>query len=78
MADLSALTAAVTNETNVVASAITLIQGLASQIAANATDPVAISALASQLTSSASALATAIAANTPAAPAAPPVTPPTP
>ena len=67
MADLTALTAAVTNNTQVEASAVTLIQGLASQLAAVATDPVAVAALAQQINDSATALAAAITTNTPAA-----------
>lgn len=71
-ADLSALQAAVTNETTVVASAVTLINGIAAQIAAAAQaaapDPAQLTALSDQLTSSASALAAAVAANTPSAP----------
>lgn len=68
--DLTALTAAVTNETTVEASAVTLLQQLSSQLASVATDPVAVAALASQINAGATALAAAITANTPAAPAA--------
>ena len=76
MADLTALTAQVAQNTSVEASAVTLIQGLASQLAAAGTDPVALATLQSQLQTSASALAAAITANTPAAsPAPPPATP---
>lgn len=71
MADLAPLTLAVQAETTVVASAITLLQQLASQISAASTDPVAIQALATQLNNSAASLAAAIQQNTPAAPAAP-------
>lgn len=71
MAAIDDLTTAVAAETTVEQSAITLIQQLAAQIAANATDPAKISALASQLTANATALAAAITANTPVAPAAP-------
>lgn len=68
MTDLTALTTQVAQNTAVEASAVTLIQGLAAQLAANATDPVAIAALATQLNTSATALAAAITANTPVAP----------
>ena len=70
MADLTALTAQVTQNTSVEESAVTLINGLAAQITAAGTDPVALAALAAQLNTSATDLAKAIAANTPAAPAA--------
>jgi len=70
MADLKALTAQVTANTDAEASAITLIQGLAAQIAAASGDQAAVDALAAQLKTSATALAAAIVANTPAAPAA--------
>ena len=70
MADLSALTSQVEQNSTVEASAVTLIQGLASQITAAGTDPVAIASLVTQLNTSAAGLAAAIAANTPAAPAA--------
>lgn len=65
--DLSALTSAVAADTAVESSAITLIQQIAAQLAANSGDQVAVSALADQLNSSASALAAAVTANTPAA-----------
>lgn len=69
--ELDALTAQVAQNTSVEASAVTLIQGLAAQLAAAGTDPAKLSALQSQLNTSATALAAAITANTPAAPAAP-------
>ncbi len=62
--DLAALTAQVAANVTVEQSAITLIQGLAAQIASLANDPVAIAALASQLQTSATALGAAITANT--------------
>jgi hypothetical protein len=49
-------------------SAVTLITGLAAQIAAAGTDPVALKALSDGLNKSATDLAAAITANTPAAP----------
>jgi len=67
MADLSALQAQVKANTDVEASAIVLIQGLAAQIAAAGTDPAKLQELQNQLNTSASALAAAITANTPAA-----------
>ncbi len=67
MADLTGLTAEVTRNTSVEQSALTLIQGLAAQLAAAGTDPVALKALQDQLTQNDDALAAAVAANTPAA-----------
>ena len=64
---LANLQAQVAQNTTVEASAVTLIQGLAAQITAAGTDPAALSALTSSLNTSATALAAAIAANTPAA-----------
>jgi hypothetical protein len=75
-AELDALTAQVQANTEVEASAVTLIQGLAAQIAANTTDPAALTALSEQLKTSADALAAAITANTPASPASAPTAPP--
>jgi hypothetical protein len=49
-------------------SAVTLIQGIAAQLADAKTDPAKIQALADRLNASATALAAAITANTPAAP----------
>jgi hypothetical protein len=73
MSALSDLQAAVTAETSVVASAVTLINGLAAQIASAvaANDSAALETLSSQLTASAAALGAAVTANTPAAPVAP-------
>jgi hypothetical protein len=64
-AQLDALAAQVAQTETVEQSAITLIQGLAAQLAAVATDPAAVAALAARLNSSATALAAAITANTP-------------
>ena len=74
---LTALQAQVAQNTSVEQSAATLINGLASQLAAaiaaqNNGDTAALPALQSELASSATALAAAITANTPAAPPAPP------
>ena len=62
MVDLTTLTAAVTKETSLGASAITLIDGLAAQIAALKT-PAAV-ALAAQVSKSSHVLASAMIANT--------------
>lgn len=67
MADLTALTAQVQQNTEVDASAIVLLNGLSAQIAQIKNDPVALQALADQLKSSSTSLADAITANTPAA-----------
>ena len=67
MADLTTLTAQVSKNTDVEASAIVLLNGLSAQIASLKNDPVALQALADQLKTSSSALADAITANTPAA-----------
>ncbi len=67
MADLTTLTQQVRANTEVEASAVALIQGIAAQLAAAKTDPVAIQTLSDQLKSSADGLASAITANTPAA-----------
>lgn len=68
-AELDALKAEVTHVKDVELSAVTLIQGLAAQIAAAHDDPAALLDLTSQLHDSAEALAAAIVAGTPAAPA---------
>lgn len=71
MADLSALQADIAAEDTVIDSAITLIQGLAAEIAAiPTTDPTtqaAIDALAADVKGKSDALAAAVTANTPAA-----------
>ena len=67
MTDLTVLTAQVKSNTDVEASAIVLLNGLSAQIAQIKNDPVAVQQLADQLKSSASSLADAITANTPAA-----------
>ncbi len=68
MATLSDVQAAVTAEDTVIDSAIALLQGLAAQIAALAPNQAAIDALAADVTAKTTALANAVAANTPAAP----------
>ena len=66
-ADLTALTAQITANTDAEASAVTLLNQLSALISAAANDPVAVAALATQLKTSADTLAAAIVANTPAA-----------
>lgn len=70
MSALDDLKAQVHKNTDLEESAVTLIQGIAQQLkdAIAAGDPAALTDLASQLDKSATDLATAIAANTPAAP----------
>lgn len=68
VADLTELQQQVQENTQVEASAITLLNGLAQQIADLKDDPQALQALSDQLKSSGDALAAAIAANTPAQP----------
>lgn len=66
------LQADITNLTSISQSAVALITGMAQTIRDNATDPVALSALADQLEASSNDLAAAVTANTPAAAATPP------
>jgi hypothetical protein len=68
MATLADLQTAVTAEDTVVDSAITLLQGLAAQVAALTPNQAAIDALAADITAKTQGLAAAVAANTPAAP----------
>jgi hypothetical protein len=70
MADLTALQAAVANETTVEQSVITLLTQLAAQVAALPLEQPAIDALAAQITANAVTMSNAVTANTPAAPAA--------
>lgn len=70
---LADLQAEVAQNTTIEESAVTLIQGLAAQIAAAGTDPAALAALTASLKQSAADLSAAIAANTPQAPPAPTV-----
>jgi len=67
MADLSTLESAVQSNTDVEQSAIALINGIAAQLAAAATDPAKVKALADQLAANSASLAAAVTANTPAA-----------
>lgn len=64
MASLQDLQAAVTAEDTVIDSAVTLIQGLAAQIAALQPNQAAIDALAADVKGKSDALAAAVAANT--------------
>ena len=68
-AEFDALTAQVTTNTSVEGSAVTLLQNLSALLANNPT-PAQVSALSVTLANSATALAAAITANTPAAPGA--------
>jgi len=65
--DLTQLTAEVERDNTVDQSAITLINGLATQLEAAKGDPVAVQALADKLRAQSDALAAAVTANTPAA-----------
>lgn len=64
--ELDDLKAAVTAEDTVIDSAITLLQGLATQIASLKTDPAALQALSDEVKAKSQALADAVTANTPA------------
>ncbi len=64
MAALDDLTTQVAANTTVEGSAVTLIQGLAAQLAAAGTDPTKLAALQASLKTSADALAAAVAQNT--------------
>ena len=66
MIEFDTLTAQVKANTDVEASAVLLIQGIAAKLEAAKTDPAAIQALADELKASADPLAAAVAANTPA------------
>jgi hypothetical protein len=68
MATLADLQAAVAAEDTVIDSAVTLIQGLAAQVATLKNDPAALQALADDMNAKAATLAAAIAAGTPATP----------
>lgn len=68
MAAIDDLTAEVTRNTTVEASALVLIQGFAAQLAAAGTDPAKLAALQATLKQNDDDLAAAVAANTPAAP----------
>lgn len=67
MADLTALTTQVAANTDAEGAAVLLLGQLSDLIKANASDPVAIAALADQLAQSKDKLAAAILANTPMA-----------
>lgn len=68
MASMSDLQAAVAAEDTVVDSAITLLKGLAAQIAALQPNQAAIDALAADVTAKTAALSDAVVSNTPATP----------
>lgn len=65
MSALDDLTARVQENATVTGSVVTLINGLAAQIAAAANDPAKIQALAQELQASTQALSDAVQANTP-------------
>lgn len=65
--ELDALTAQVKKNSDVEASALALIQGIAARITAAGTDPAALTALTTELKAKDDELAGAVAANTPAA-----------
>ena len=69
MAQFDALTAQVAATTEVEASAVTLINGLAAKLLEYKDDPIMIAQLAEQLQASATALGAAVAANTEQPPA---------
>jgi hypothetical protein len=71
MQDISALETEVAEEVTVMDSATALINGFADRLRDAGTDPAKLAKLQSDLDSSGTALATAVAANTPAAPAPP-------
>lgn len=67
-AELDALTAQVSANTDVIESALSLIQGLKAALDAAGTDPAKLKALSDSLASEDQKLADAVAANTPAEP----------
>lgn len=67
MTQLQDLQAAVQAEDTVIASAVTLIQGIAQRIADAGVDPDALQALTDDITAQAASLGAAVQANTPAA-----------
>lgn len=71
MTALTDLQAAVAAEDTVIASAMTLIQGIPALIAAAGTDPAALAALTADIQAQSANLAAAITANTPVAAPAP-------
>jgi len=68
MTQITDLQAAVAAEDTVIASALVLINGFAAQLAAAGTDADALAALTSDIQTQSTALAAAVAVNTPAAP----------
>lgn len=70
-AELDALSAQVAATNTVEQSAITLLEGIAAQLAAIKDDPAKIEALATSLKAQSDSLAAAVAANTPAGPTPP-------
>lgn len=72
MALLDPIASEVARQTTVVGSVVSLLSGLAAQLTANANDPAAVAALASQIKLNTDALAAAVVQNTPAAAPTPP------
>ena len=70
MSALDNMEAEVSENTDVVASAVVLLNSISAELAAAKNDPIKIQALADKLDQNSNALAAAIAANTPAAPTA--------
>lgn len=68
MSDLTQITDEVAENTSAVESAVTLLSTLAEEIRSNASDPMALAALADQLDANNRTLADAVLANTPSAP----------
>ena len=64
---LDDLKASVAAEDTVIASALKLIQGFSAQLSAAGTDPAALAALKADIDAQSTALASAVAQNTPAA-----------
>lgn len=71
MADLTQLTSDVAANSDAVASAVTLLQTIKSELDAAGTDPAALDALSASLEANTEALANAVVANTPAGPPTP-------
>lgn len=71
MSDIKNLESAVKADTDATNAALTLIKGIAAQLAAAQGDPAKVQALVDQLNANAAALSAAVAENTPAAPPAP-------
>lgn len=73
--ELDDLTTEVSETTVAIDAAVTLIEGIAARIAAAGVDPAKLQALTDELNTKSTALAEAVAANTPSDPNAPPAEP---